>query len=163
LSDRKVVFINTGPLIAFTRAGYLHTLRALPMRLFITREVERELKEGETAGLPPVDLTGFERIKVPAVGQELSEELDDGEASVLQAALDHGDAWVAIDEEPARMAAEELRIPLRGTLGLLLEAKQLGLVEAVGPIVDLMRSSGSWFSDRLVANVLKRAGENPGP
>jgi predicted nucleic acid-binding protein len=47
-----------------------------------------------------------------------------------------------------------------GVIGLLARAKSRGLIPAVGPLIDALRSSGGFFvSDSLRATVLRQCGE----
>ena len=57
--------------------------------------------------------------------------LDQGEAEVLALALERSTRLVVLDEWKARVLAGRLNLPLTGTLGLLLSAKEVGLIEAV--------------------------------
>ena len=53
-------------------------------------------------------------------------------------------------------------LTVTGTLGVLLRAKRLGLIDALGPRVTAMRQKGIWLGDMLVRRVLTEAGE-PAP
>lgn len=161
MPESSVVFINTGPLVAFSRSDNMQLLQSLPMSFVVTNQVAEELASGTRSGRKEVDLSAFERRTVKIIRVGLIESLDLGEASVIQGALDHGDAWVAIDERLGRDMALQLGLRLRGTLGLLLEAKKSGLIDRIGPEVLKMRAMGTWFSDAMIADALKTANEEP--
>jgi predicted nucleic acid-binding protein len=44
-------------------------------------------------------------------------------------------------------------------VGVILKARERGLVEAVYPLLLALRKAGLWLSDALVADVLQQAGE----
>ena len=66
---------------------------------------------------------------------------------------------VIIDERLARRHAERLGMTLTGTLGVLLRAKERGLVSSVTPLVDQLRNGGIWLSKDVLAEALRLADE----
>jgi predicted nucleic acid-binding protein len=82
-----------------------------------------------------------------------------GESSVLALALESKSPLVILDDGLGRRAAELLRIPLTGTLGLLLDAKKTGLVPAVMPLLNQLDRLRFRVSTTTRAAVLKLAGE----
>ncbi|MBC7816507.1 MAG: DUF3368 domain-containing protein [Planctomycetaceae bacterium] len=66
-----------------------------------------------------------------------------------------------LDDGPARRAAGQLGIPFTGTLGLLLDAKQRGLIPAVAPLLDELDRHEFNMSPRIRESILKAAGETP--
>jgi predicted nucleic acid-binding protein len=90
---------------------------------------------------------------------DLLVDLDRGEAEVLALALEQQADLVILDERLARHHARRLGLPLTGTLGVLLRAKQQGLVPSVRILVDELQRSGIWLSARVVDEALSLAGE----
>ena len=68
-------------------------------------------------------------------------------------------AYVVLDDRPARHVAAELGLPLIGTLGVLVRAKQQGLVGSIRPHVDALLNSGFFISDDLYRDLLADANE----
>lgn len=66
---------------------------------------------------------------------------------------------VIIDDLAARRCAAALGIPVRGTLGLVLIAKQRGYVQAARPVLLQLRQAGMYLSDRVMDQALKLVGE----
>ena len=66
---------------------------------------------------------------------------------------------VIIDERLARRHAERIGLTLTGTLGVLLRAKERGLVSTVAPLIDQLRHGGIWLSEVVVAEALRLADE----
>jgi predicted nucleic acid-binding protein len=85
-------------------------------------------------------------------------QLDEGELSALSLALHRG-AAVLIDELRGRTVAAQLGLNVVGTLGLLLMARERGLVGSLRPMVELLQGSGYFLSRRLVNQVLANEGE----
>jgi predicted nucleic acid-binding protein len=62
-----------------------------------------------------------------------AKDLGPGESEVLTLALDSTDPLVLLDDALARETAESLGIPFTGTLGLLIDARKAGHLEAIEP------------------------------
>lgn len=63
-----------------------------------------------------------------------------GETAVLALALESRDALVILDDGLARRYAERLNLRLTGTLGLLIDAKRVGYIDAVAPLLDALQA-----------------------
>jgi len=66
-----------------------------------------------------------------------------------------------LDDQPARRCAQVLNIQTQGTLGLVLLAKQQGLILAVRPVLEQLKQAGMYMSDRLELQIVAAAGESP--
>lgn len=64
-----------------------------------------------------------------------------------------------IDKRRGRNEAIRLGIQVTGLLGILLAAKQQGLILLVQPILDDLMAQGFWIRAELYAEVLRLAGE----
>jgi len=85
--------------------------------------------------------------------------LDVGEAQVLALAEEQTVSLVLIDERKARRYAERLGLPLSGTLGVLLLAKEEGIISAVAPLLKAIQEAGLYLHSELIERVLHMAGE----
>ncbi len=66
---------------------------------------------------------------------------------------------VIVDDLAARRCAATLGIPVRGTLGLVLIAKQRGTIGAARPVLEQLRLSGMYLSERVMNQALALVGE----
>jgi predicted nucleic acid-binding protein len=102
-------------------------------------------------------------VEVAALSTPLSRvsvsTLDEGEAAVIQLALELGVAQVCIDEWRGRRAAAAAGLKLTGSLGLLGRAKNLGLTPAVRPWIDKMQIVGIHYHPELLLKFLAAIGE----
>ena len=64
--------------------------------------------------------------------------LDHGEAEVIALAKELGINTVVIDEYAGRRYAKMLDINVVGTLGILLKAKEKGLIQQIKPLMELL-------------------------
>jgi len=66
---------------------------------------------------------------------------------------------LSIDERLGRRHAQRVGLPVTGSLGILLKAKELGKIDAVEPLIESLQLKGIRLSEVLVDQVLKLAHE----
>ncbi len=89
----------------------------------------------------------------------LLDELDLGEAETIVLARETNADWVLMDERKGRRKVAELGLNNLGTLGVLLKAKQVGLLPQIRPDVELLGRLGFSISRRVADAVLRQANE----
>lgn len=85
--------------------------------------------------------------------------LGDGEKEVLALGLETQDALLLLDDRDARRYARSLGLDISGTLGILLLAKERGILDAVQPVLDHLQALRFRLNARTRQIVLKHAGE----
>ncbi len=158
---RKVVS-NTTPLISLIKIGQLQLLEFLYTQVIIPGAVWQEVQVGIDSPYY-VDLTTLPFISIQKVvnanAVDYLTDLDRGEAEVIVLAREIEADLVIIDEEMGRSYARHFNLPLTGTLGILLRAKQNGLIPKVKPLLEALMSNGVWISKQLKEDVLVLANE----
>jgi predicted nucleic acid-binding protein len=86
--------------------------------------------------------------------------LDPGEREAIALAVQLSAHVVVLDDLPARRSAGQLGLDVTGSAGLLLEARQRGLIVAVRPELDAMIANGFFVGRELYRELLMRAGED---
>lgn len=87
--------------------------------------------------------------------------MDEGEAEAIVLMLETGADKLLMDDQEGRSKAVELQLPVIGTLGVLIIAKQLGLLEAIKPQVEALITTAKFrISSALFDHVLTLAGES---
>lgn len=154
------IVVNTGPIVALSRAGVTGVVARMPFEFLSPLEVRGELAKGPPAGREPVDFTWVRFVpRTTRLNPLAVSNLDEGEAAVIQLALDEQIATVCIDERKGRRAALAVGLRVTGTLGILGRAKALGLLSSVRPPVEKMVSGGDWFDPALLAQFYASIGE----
>ncbi|MEM6454324.1 MAG: DUF3368 domain-containing protein [Acidobacteriota bacterium] len=159
----RTVVVNATPMIALSIIDQLVLLQQLYGRVLIPEAVEREVLAGgsrrpgaaQLSSAPWVDVA---RLADPVRANLLS-DLDRGEAEVIALAQERYADLVVMDERLGRRHAQRLGLPLTGTLGLLVKAKQQNLVPAIAPLIGAMRNAGIYISDGLVRKALRMSRE----
>ncbi len=161
----RIVVVNTTPIIALALIGQLDLLQHLYREVVIPLAVQHEVLAGGSDGIGATELQRANWIRItplqdPRRADLLLSDLDRGEAEVIALAQELNADLVVVDERLARRHAGRLGLALTGTLGVLLKAKEQGLVPAVGPLIDQLRHGGIRLSEAVVAEALKLAGES---
>lgn len=159
-----IVVADTTPLIGLAKAGRFYLLKEIFGQIYIPEGVYEEVVvEGRgRAGAREVnEATWIETVEVKdkLAVELLEDELDKGESESIVLAKELKADWVLMDERAARRRLEALGIDKIGTLGILLKAKEMGLLESVRPEMDKLRTKGFRISKRVYEDVLKLAGE----
>ena len=157
------VICDTSPIQYLYQLGLLHVLPALAERVIVPPAVVAEVETGRALGVSLPDLTTLDWMLVRRPTSEpalpLINDLGPGETQVLMLALESRKAVAVLDDALARHVAETLELLYTGTLGLLIDAKRAGLVEAVEPLLDQFQALRFRLAAHTRTAVLKLAGE----
>lgn len=161
MAGTLVAVTNTGPIIALCGAGRLQLLDELFERLVVPFAVMLDLlgKPGAPEAAQLVALKAFELRSLNRAPPAETSSLDEGERAAVALTLELGGDVALLDEVDARRVASSLGLEVKGSLGVLVEAKRRGLLPAVEPAVREMIGNGCWFAPRLVERVLRSVGE----
>jgi len=149
----KIIVSDTSCLILLDKLNLLFILKELFEEITVTPEIEKEYGQQ----LP-------EWIKVVNVQNKiyqiiLQSTIDLGEASAIALAIEQPNCLLVLDDNKARKAAARLGIAYIGTLGLLVEAKEVGLIQLVKPILTQIKMTNFRIAENLERQILKLAGE----
>jgi uncharacterized protein len=157
------VICNTSPLQYLHQIGKLSILPALAGSIIVPPAVVVELNAGTAKGLdlPPPENLKWVKIQAPisAMAVSLITDLGPGESQVLMLALEMPESVALLDDALARRVAIARGIPIKGTLGLLLDAKRAGHLSAVKPSLGRLSELGFRLAEQTRHVVLKLAGE----
>jgi uncharacterized protein len=67
--------------------------------------------------------------------------------------------FLLVDDHRARKVARLNGMEVVGSLGMLLRAKEAGLIPEIRPLIAFIQAAGVHYGDQLVANTLRLAGE----
>jgi hypothetical protein len=145
------------------QVGLLYILHELGQDIFIPPAVKHELAVGLEHGvdLPDLERTDWIKMICPQGGKStrLLTDMGPGEAEVMLLALENDGLVAVLDDSLARTRAHILNIPFNGTLGLLLDAKKIGLIRSVGPVLDTLIALQFRLATHTREMILRKAGE----
>ena len=86
-------------------------------------------------------------------------QVDNGEASAMALALEIEKSLLILDDYKARRLAKNLNIDYIGTIGIILLAKQKGIINAIKPILEKIKETNFHISADLELHALIQAKE----
>jgi uncharacterized protein len=155
------IISNTSPLIKLAAVGQLQLLAELYGSVVIPNQVRAEYRAGATADDPDLDALSWLRVQAVSIDRDLLAlpNLGAGEAAVLSLARRESAQLVILDDLAARRVAQARGLVVTGSFGVLVAAKQVGLLAAIAPLLDQMVSQGRRITPVLRAELLRLAGE----
>jgi uncharacterized protein len=138
-------------LIGLERAGCLDILPALFGSVMIPPEVGREFG-GTLSWLIVENLTNN------SLAAALQMVVDAGEAEAIALASEKN-CLLITDDKQARAATKRIGVKVIGTVGILIRAKQNGIIAEIKPILDALDENDFRISRALREEALKIAGE----
>ncbi len=158
---RKVVS-NTTPIISLLKVGKLEILKELYQEIFIPYEVYLEIEAGKNKEYY-IDLTKEKWIRIVKIQSEKSLlfflDLDKGEAEAIVLANETNADLIILDETLGRFHAKHIGLNVTGTIGILLKAKENGIIDKIKPILNELSQKGIWLSETLIKQTLTKASE----
>lgn len=160
-----IVVSNTTPLIGLASLDRFDLLQQVFSAVHIAPAVYDEIVvAGREKRVAVREVTSSPWLKVVAIRDRLAvevlmDELDAGEAETIVLARELGADWVLMDERRGRRKLDQLGLSKIGTLGILLKAKELGVLPQIRPDIERLRRRGFSLSQTVVEAVLTQAGE----
>ena len=150
---QKIIVSDTSSLILFYKIGEFELLHKVFGQLVITETVAKEFKR---------PLPNWIEIINPGTNLQkgLLGFLDAGEATSISLAIENQGCLLIIDELKGRRVAKELGLEITGSLGILVVAKNKGLIPSVKPIIEKIKNTYFRLSDALVRKVLLHVNED---
>lgn len=159
-----VVVTDTSPIRALAHLEVIDLLGRLFDRVLVQPVVAREL-ESPPPRFNPVSLRELPFVEIRAPSdtsrvEQLLGELDEGEAQAIVLAVEVHAHRVLIDEIAARNVATRFGLSPLGALGVLLTAKEKGLIKRLKPLIDSLQNDlGFFIAAAIRDDCLRRANE----
>jgi predicted nucleic acid-binding protein len=84
--------------------------------------------------------------------------LDPGESQVISQCL-HGKRWAVLDDQAARRCVRSLGLLMIGSLGIVLRAKEQGIIPAARSVLQSLVEAGMFAAEDLLERTLAAIGE----
>jgi hypothetical protein len=141
---------DTSALIALEKINLLDVLSKIYSEIILPEAVISEF------GTPAINCYSVRKVESPLV-KLLCDNLNlgKGESEVIALSKDTG-VRIIIDDLKARKIAETLGLNIAGTIGILLKAEKLGLIESAYAKARELKDKGFYVSDELMEDISKR-------
>jgi uncharacterized protein len=158
-----IIVADSGPIISFARAGRLDLLKQVTTELIIPDAVFEEIVVSGD------DRPGAEEVKQGlwikratlqdrSLLENMPGKLSRGESEAIVLAKELG-AHLLVDELEARKEASRLEINYFGSLRIIKEAKDRGIVSKAKAVLDDLIASNTYLDDTLYQWFLQEMGE----
>jgi predicted nucleic acid-binding protein len=160
-----IVVSNTRPLIGLAIIERFELLHQLFGEVYMPQAVYQEaVVTGRERGGAKREVATFTWITTVDVRDRLAidvllDELDAGEAETIVLARERSADLVLMDERKGQRKLAQLGVPKIGTPGILLTAKQTGLLPSIRADIERLRQHGFSVSQAVVDAVLHQAKE----
>ena len=157
INERWVV--NASPVIVLARIGQAGLLSALAQQVVMPEAVANEILAGppDDPACLAVQQGKFAIVKAPPPHETLlAWDLGLGETSVLALAIAEPGTTAILDDAAARRCARSFSVPVKGTLAVIILAKQNGLIASAAELLRALKTSGFRINDTLVEKALQQ-------
>ncbi|MDR3636981.1 MAG: DUF3368 domain-containing protein [Isosphaeraceae bacterium] len=167
LEMHAIVVCDTSPIRALAHLGLIDLLREFFQLVLVPPAVAAELNN-PASKVTPVSVGEFPfiRVRVPSDLDRVKQFGDDpprlhlGESEALALALEVRADLVLIDENDGRKKVQELGLVPLGVLGLLVRAKERGMIDEVTPLMHRLKHELKFYISEIVwSKIILMTGE----
>lgn len=144
----KFVISDTSCLILFSKIEQILLLQKVYQKVYTTPEIAFEFNEELPSWIEIVPVSDKKYLEF------LNTQVDLGEASAIALAKELGDVLVLMDDLKGRKLAKKLNIKITGSLGVFHKAKELGIINAVKPILEKIIQTDFRISENVINEFL---------
>jgi hypothetical protein len=162
-----MVICNSSPFVSLAAVDHLWVLERLYGRLYVPEAVYIEVAlagDGRPGSAEMKTAIWVERLAVQDEDASIWVEagLDRGKAEVIALALNVSARLGLLDDRAARREAGRAGLPVAGTVGVLVAAKDAGLITALLPVLESLIARVPFrLHPELREQVLRSVGEWP--
>lgn len=157
-----IIISDTTPVLSLLKAGQVELLRTLFGEVYVPEAVYKELIGNVMFQLEAEKIKQCPFIKVGRVGDQKAVDifrrvtgLDAGESEAIVMAEERQADLLLMDERKGRRVAKQMGLVITGTIGILMQAYDEGLLSesAVETCLGTMKKCGIRISDGLLATI----------
>lgn len=146
---------NTTPIIALASIGKLNLLHEIFEKIIICESVRKEIEFGGKIYIPSVNTLEWITVNTDITinNQNLILDLDEGEKQTILIAIEMfnpNECLLLIDERKGRRIAESFGLKIKGTLGILAEAKRKNLIDNFKKYAMELLSNHLYYDPKLI-------------
>ena len=150
---QSLIITDASCLIILSKIGQLHLLPQLFNNVITTPEIANEYGDAIPEWLKVIAVTNQQ------LQGEYEKLVDRGEASAITLANEVECDYIIIDDLQGRKLALKLGLTVIGTLGIMLKAKQAGLIHLLKPVLEQIENTNFRITPTLFETILRDAGE----
>lgn len=158
------VICGMTPLVYLYRLNGLHWLPQMFNEVVVSADVLEELQAAKFIGFDVPSLLELEWLRfsdpqLTVPNAWMSIDMSKGDLLTISLALENQPCILLLDDSTARKAARLAGLHVWGTLKILLEAKDHGLIQEITRYVDRFDRAGMFVAPDIRKRILALAGE----
>jgi len=161
-NEKIIVISDSSPLIALSIIDKLDILAKLFKKIYVPDAVFQEVVRTDKPFAKELEIFLCGRTKNvlnKMAVKILSADIGAGEAEAIVLALEHQPSIVLIDDLKARKFAVMNGLKIIGSMGILLKAKNEGLINAIKPLISKLLNNDIRISNTIIEITLQAAME----
>lgn len=143
---------NSTCLIGLERIGQLDLLPQVFSVVFAPPTVAVEVQT-------PLTWLTIQAVENLAFVTVLKTQMDEGEAEAIALAMELDDVILILDDKKARRVAQQLKLKVIGTVGMLLRAKNQGVITEIKPLLTELVQAEFRITNAILQEALRLSGE----
>lgn len=151
--NNNAVITDTSCFILLDKIGAFPILKALYQNVITTPEIASEF------GKPLPDWIHIRSVENKELQYSYLEKVDIGEASAIALAMEVVSPLLILDDLKGRKLASQLNLKYTGTLGVLILAKQKGVITLLKPYFEKVKETDFRIATVLLQRILEELGE----
>ncbi|NRF41182.1 DUF3368 domain-containing protein [Pedobacter foliorum] len=151
--EYNIIITETSCFITLEKIGAFEILHQVFKNIVTTPEIQQKF------GSELPNWIEIRSVRDTALQEVFKENVDAGEASAIALAMETSNAILIVDDLKGRKLASRMALNFMGTLGLLVKAKEYGVILNVRPYIEKIQATDFRISPALVDLVLERTGE----
>ncbi len=158
------VITNTSPLLLLAKIGRLDLLGQLFKEALVARAVYEEIKAKpgretqEIETLLQTKVLHLQEARIDIV-RNLPVDLGKGERETIALAIGINADLVVMDDQEGRRLARARGLPVTGTIGILIEARERKLIASIQQEMDRLIEAGMWLDEVFYHRILQEFDE----
>jgi len=147
----EIVIADTTCFILLENIKEFNLLRTLFSKIVTTTTIAAEFGSS---------LPSWIEVRSPQnISFQNSLDIDASEASAITLAMESERSLLILDDNKGRKTAERLNLQYTGTLGIILKAKNIGIITSIKPIVMKIQQTNFRFSQKVLDEIYILANE----
>lgn len=150
---RKLIICDTSCFIVLSKIGEMDLLYKLYGSITTTPQIAGEFGKGLPDWVETLHVADESKIRL------LETQIGRGEASAIALAIEKRGCLLILDDYKARRLAAQLELSYTGTLGIIVAAKQKGIVPSAKHLINKIKQTNFRISPELELKALMEAEE----
>ena len=155
-----ILIADSSALVALSIVSKLDVLEKLFGEVYVPRTVYDEVSKENKA--ESQELANYCKNKVLDIRSHanFNISLGQGESEAIILYSEKNADFLLCDDKKAKKFAQSFGVKVIGSLGILLKAKESGLISEIMPLIELLKESRIFIDDKTYALVLMMAGKD---